>query len=406
MSDRLSKLFEKYLDNDCTQNELQEFWGIIASLPDGDLLKEELKAAWEDNLTGTVSINKKELFDKVLARAEEVSKVYKVNTVRRNWTRVAAAAAIILMFGAGTWFLFFNQAARKEIALVPQEKRFENDIEPSHQGATLTLANGTKILLDSASNGKLTQQGNTQVMKQDDQVVYQSMVNGQQTTVQYNTMTTERGKQYVLTLSDGSKAWLNAASSITYPTAFSGNERKVTVTGEVYFEVTHNANLPFVVQKNSASSADRDVNIQVLGTHFNVNAYDDETAIKITLLEGSVRVSTDHGQQSTVIKPGQQAQIENPNNPIIPKIKVQTADVDEVMAWKNGLFSFDKVDLQTVLRQLTKWYDVDVEYRGSIPKQTFGGDMQRTLSLSQVLKVLEKSEVHFKIEGKKIIVMP
>jgi len=311
------------------------------------------------------------------------------------WKRVVAAASIVLALSLGSYFLIFNKHAKRD-SIVKTE--LPADVPaPKETKAMITLANGHRVSLDSISNGTLATQGAIKVIKiESGEIVY----DGSSTsvaTVQYNTLYNPRGSRVVnLTLQDGSKVWLNAESSLKYPTAFIGTERRVEITGEAYFEVAHNSAKPFVVQKNAVS-------VKVLGTHFNVNGYDDEAELRITLLEGSVQVV--NKQSSILIKPGQQARVLNipSGNTNIKVIKVNT---DEVMAWKNGLFSFNKVDLQTVLRQLTKWYDVDVEYRGNIPTQTFGGDMERTLSLSQVLKVLEKSEVHFKIEGRKIIIMP
>jgi ferric-dicitrate binding protein FerR (iron transport regulator) len=195
-------------------------------------------------------------------------------------------------------------------------------------------------------------------------------------------------------LADGSKVWLNAESSITFPTAFIGKERNVEIKGEAYFEVAHNAQMPFNVKV-------KNMTVQVLGTHFNVNAYDDENWIKTTLLEGSIKVSK--GSDSKIIKPGEQAQTENGDNSLIA---VQAVDPDEVVAWKNGLFHFNNAGLPEVMHQLSRWYDVDVVYNGPVPKRKFGGEMQSNLKLSQVLELLEKNEVNFKIEGKKIIVMP
>lgn len=375
------------MNNDCSGQELQEFWAMIGRLPDNNFLTQELKAAWENNWNEFVSINKQELFNKVLARAKS-QKAHIIPQRRLNWTRMAAAV-IILMLGAGTYFLFFNHAPKKDLAVEPQEKRFKNDILPSHQRATLTLANGKKILLDSAGNGKLTQQGNMQVLKQGEQIVYAGETNGQ-AAVLYNTMATEKGKQYMLTLADGSKAWLNAASSITYPIAFAGNERKVTVTGEVYFEVAHNVNMPFMVQKN-------DMSVQVLGTHFNVNAYDDEMTIKTTLLEGSVRVTK--GNSSMIITPGQQARVT-----MNGELKVANVNAEKVMAWKNNLFWFDNDDIQTIMREVARWYDAEIVYEGNVTNH-YGFMLERNLPVSKLLKILELTGgVHFTIEGNKITV--
>ena len=308
--------------------------------------------------------------------------------------RSVAAAILIIMAGTGGYFAFKDKKRENEIV-----KTTAQDIKaPISNKAVITLANGKQIVLDSAGNGTLAMQGNVTLVKKDNGQIEYSASGSSLSGVGYNTLTNPRGSKVInLTLSDGSRVWLNAESSLRYPAAFSGKERTVSITGEAYFEVRHDPTRPFIVRKG-------DMQVKVLGTHFNVNAYDDETQMKITLLEGAVKVSL--GSSGKMIKPGEQAQIKNHNNSLPPEIIIRAVDVDEEVAWKNGLFYFNKVDLQTVLRQLTKWYDVDVAYQGNIPKQTFGGDMERTLSLSQVLKILEKSEVHFKIDGKKIIVMP
>jgi ferric-dicitrate binding protein FerR (iron transport regulator) len=268
-----------------------------------------------------------------------------------------------------------------------------NDVAPGGNKAILTLANGSKIILSNAKNGALTQQGNTKVVKLDDgKLAYQPDKTNAPIAVEYNTVSTPRGGQYQLTLSDGSKVWLNAESAITFPTSFTGKERKVSIKGEAYFEVAHDASKPFQVTVNG-------MEVQVLGTHFNINAYNDEGEMKTTLLEGAVKVSK--VSVSKLIIPGEQAVVSLTE----PIIVVQQADVDEAVAWKNGLFHFDNADLQQVMRQLSRWYDVDVVYIGTIPKREFAGEMQRDLRLSQVLELLEKNEVNFKIQGKKIMVL-
>jgi ferric-dicitrate binding protein FerR (iron transport regulator) len=206
-------------------------------------------------------------------------------------------------------------------------------------------------------------------------------------------MTTPKGRQFSLVLSDGSKVWLNAASSITYPISFTGKERKVSVTGEAYFEIAHNAAIPFIVESGQNS-------VKVLGTHFNINAYDDESVVSVTLLEGSVDVR--RGTVSKVIKPGQQAQINDDE-----QIKLaNNIDVEHVVAWKNGRISFQGADIGTVMRQMSRWYDVEIEYNRKM-NDLFYADISRSTMLSDVLKALElTTDVHFKIEGRKVRVVP
>lgn len=306
--------------------------------------------------------------------------------VRINWKRWVAAASILLLVGVGAYYIF-NKREKPQVAV--EQKRFKNDVEPGHEGAILTLASGQKILLDSATNGTLATQGKSSIVKETGQITYKSEGAGN---VVYNTMTTPRGRQYSLVLADGTKVWLNAESSITYPTSFTGKERKVTMTGEAYFEVAHNAGQPFVVERG-------DMNVRVLGTHFNVNAYDDEPSIRVTLLEGSVEVKR---QTSNVkIIPGEQA-VAGAKGPLVIN---RDADLDEVMAWKNGRFQFEGANIEQVMKQVARWYDVDVVYEGTPTTQHFRGGISRNVTASKVFEMLEKTEaVKFKIEGRKVTV--
>ncbi len=303
-----------------------------------------------------------------------------------NWRKIAVAASILFIVGFGIHFFIQNE---NKHSLKLASKKIE-DKAPGKTGAILTLSNGSKIVLDSVGNGLLANQSNTTVSKKNGGLVYDANNDAQ---VVYNTMTTPRAHQYHLQLSDGTKVWLNASSSITFPTSFAANERKVKITGEVYFEVAKDKSKPFRVLVN-------DMQVNVLGTHFNVNAYDDERAVNTTLLEGSVLIT--QNSKKVLLKPGQQAQ----------KFKSgvitvnDNVNIDEVIGWKNGLFYFENANLQKVLRQLSRWYDVDVVYENGVPSRSFEGEIQRDLNLSQVLRILEKNKVHFKIEGKILRVMP
>jgi len=250
------------------------------------------------------------------------------------------------------------------------------------------------MLLDSLGNGVVTTQNGTKVLLQNGQLVYKTD-NSVKTAIGYNTMTTPKGRQFQLVLPDGSKVWLNAASSIRYPTVFTGNERKVEVTGEAYFEVVKNSTSPFRVKINDEAE------VEVLGTHFNVNSYMNEESINTTLLEGSVSVKNSSGK--LILQPGQQARVAGNE-----KIKLfAEVDVEKVMAWKNGVFNFQDATLEEVMRQLERWYDIDVVYEKNIPRLEFYGKMGRDLSLAAVLRGLEKSNVHFRIEdGRKLVVLP
>lgn len=315
---------------------------------------------------------------------------------RRRYGRIiayAAAASVALIFLVG--YFYQNRTTQNRNPIQPMANTGQ-DVDPGGNRAILTLADGTKILLDSANNGAITKQGNVTVTKlKDGKIEYDfsnSSPNSTASNVAYNTISTPRGGQYQLVLADGSKVWLNAESSVTFPTAFVGKDRNVTMTGEAYFEVAHDASKPFMVTANNTE-------VKVLGTHFNINGYDGET--RTTLLEGSVAVESS-GKKSR-ITPGQQA-VTNINNNAI--VVLNDVNLEEVMAWKNGYFFFRHADVEMVMKQLSRWYDVDIIYQGDIPDRRFEGEMQRNLSLSQVLNLLGKNNIHFSIVGKKIIVSP
>ncbi len=310
------------------------------------------------------------------------------------WSRVVVAASIIGAIGIGFYLLSSaRQAKQNDIVKTEPAK----DVKaPASNRAMITLANGLLVFLDSAMNGTLAMQGNAKLMKLGSgQIVYRMETGEAVNEIKYNTLENPRGSKVVnITLADGSRIWLNAGSSVTYPVAFAGNERKVSVKGEAYFEIAHDAAKPFYVSKG-------DIEVKVLGTHFNVNAYDDESDVKVTLLEGSVKLS--NTGQTVIIKPGEQA-VASSNSPLTV---YHSPDLDKVMAWKNGLFNFEDAELKDIMRELSRWYDVEVVYEGNIPKVQFWGKIDRNTVLSSVLKGLEESGIHFRIEeGKRLIVIP
>jgi transmembrane sensor len=342
---------------------------------------------WDEGLFGNKRDLEKKMKGAIWKQTGMENPVYKM-----RWFKWAAAASVILMVYSGYLLLTKNSADTKtEAVKSPAKKILENDISPGQTGAILTLASGETIILDSAENGSLADQGNVSVIKKDGELVYRT--EGKNVEAVYNTISTPKGRQFNLVLADGSKAWLNSASSITFPTAFIGAERKIVITGEAYFEVAHNASKPFIVETGKNL-------VRVLGTHFNINAYDNEKVVSVTLLEGSVDVS--RGNVSRVIKPGQQAQINEDEEISL----LRNVDLDHVVAWKNGRISFQGADLGTVMRQMSRWYDVDIEYNSKVD-DLFYADMARSTMLSDVLKALElTTNVRFKIEGRKVIVVP
>lgn len=304
----------------------------------------------------------------------------------KRWISYAAAVIILAVAGWAVWQSTNHKQPSIPVAVTPSKV----DILPGGNKAVLKLANGQLIILDSAVNGQLAVQGNTSVVKLDNgKIAYESGASGTNE-VLYNTVSTPKGGQYTLVLGDGTQVWLNAASSITYPASFSGDTRDVQITGEAYFEVAKDQRHPFHVNFGGTT-------VEVLGTHFNVNAYADDGVSRTTLLEGSVKVVS--GTQQLLIRPAEQA-VKAGDNLTANK----NVNIEQVMAWKNGLFNFDGANLQMVLRQLERWYDVEIVYDGNVPQRKFGGEISRNLNLSEVLKVLEKVEVKFKIEGRKLIV--
>lgn len=334
---------------------------------------------------------------------------------KAQWIKwVAAAAIILLIAGATYWFTTKNTSVKP--APVATKTTTPINAEPGGNHATLTLSNGSVIVLDQAKEGDLAQQGGSRIVKSENgQLAYvPSAAAG--TSIEYNTITTPRAGQYHIILPDGTHVWLNAASSLRFPTAFSGKTREVTLSGEGYFEVTSlplspsrgGEKKPFIVVTTPSPGGQGGARIEVLGTHFNINAYQDENTIKATLLEGSVRVVS--GQwaigngQWTMLKPGQQAILSQTSTASQP-ISVQTVDVQQVIAWKNGFFEFNNMSLPAIMRQISRWYDVDVSMEASYPDERFGGRISRKLNLSNITSMLETYGVHFKMENGKLIVV-
>ncbi len=346
----------------------------------------------EDSLAEMIKLhhpeNKEAIRKSILAKLEDQLNFKVVPLYRRGFFRVAVAACIAALIIVGGYFMFFTGDKTETPPIVKA-----TDVEaPKSDKAVIQLADGKIIAVDSLTSYL---QGSVTVTRTTDgRLVYSGL--GKE--VQFNTLTNPKGSKVIdMTLADGSHIWLNAGSSITYPVAFTGYERKVSMTGEAYLEVAHNSKRPFTVSKG-------DVQVQVLGTHFNVNAYDDEANIKVTLLEGSVQVrsSSNSGAPRLRLEPGQQAVI----SPSGEGGSVRSGiDLEQVMAWKNGKFEFgESTDLKDIMRQISRWYDVEIEYENNINQQ-FGGSISRQVSIAKVLEKFELTgKVKFRIEGKKVIV--
>ena len=393
--ERLAWLLEAYCNRQTTEAEEQELFALIKenNLPEQPV-HEHIQQLIEQFDTRELipAVNWEHVYQQIQEKA--MAKEDLLATRRRiPWFRISSAAAVILLLGISA-FYYLQPGSKKNIVIQKPVQEIQTDIQPGTSGAILTLSNGKQIVLDSTGNNTLLTQGNTQLLNQQGRLSYNN--NDAATggpAVVYNTMTTTKGKQYQLQLSDGSKIWLNAASSVTYPTAFTGDERKISITGEAYFEIAHDAKRPFTVSTNG-------MEVQVLGTHFNVNAYDDEENTSTTLLEGSVKIKNQH--TASLLKPGQQLQLDREG-----KIKlVANADVQEAVAWKDGLFIMKKAGIASIMRQIARWYDVEVSYSDGIPPGRISGDIPRNMNLSKVLEVMELSGVHFTINGKKVEVKP
>jgi transmembrane sensor len=313
------------------------------------------------------------------------------------WKRYLSAAAILIFVSFSTFFFLKEQTS----IVTKDPGNAINEIRPGNNKAVLTLADGKKITLNDFGNGEIAEQQGIKVIKSADGQLIYTLSNPKDfsNSTLYNTIETPMGGQYQVNLPDGSRAWLNSGSYLRYPIKFSGKERKIEISGEVYFEVAKMEGIPFKVQAGEQT-------IEVLGTHFNVMAYTDEASINTTLVEGSVKVT--NGKKSTIIIPGQQSRLKN------GEFEVLSVDIDEAIAWKNGFFVFKNENLESMMRKISRWYDVEVVYQGNIVDKSFGGKISRSRNISEVLKILESTgSVHFEVipgssesNERRVIVMP
>ncbi len=344
-------------------------------------------AVWDDAALGSPDDKKMQLFEAIQA------KIYKPAAVTL-WPRIAVASAVLFVLAAGLYF-YNTRYSRFALNRYAGESHKANDIAPGRHGATLTLANGKKIRLSDAVNGEIAKEDGIKVTKTGNgQLVYEAgaeaMQGGNEEAHLINTLATARGETYQLRLPDGSMVWMNSASSLTYTARLNDDgKRVVRLSGEAYFEVSRDKKHPFIVRTSRQD-------VEVLGTHFNVNSYDDEGSTKTTLLEGSVRVGKN---EVVVLKPNQQA--------ILTGVKIKVKDVDPniAIAWKNGNFVFNGGTIKEIMRSLSRWYDIGVIYEGKVTGELFYADISRYKNISQVLKMLERTNaVHFKIEGRRVTV--
>lgn len=382
---RLAYLLSIYFNKTATTAEVDELMEAVEDSRHDEALKSLLAELWEQHQGDHQPISEEKGKETLIAILQQ-GRVLKPARGNRRWWPAAAAAAVFALIVGSYYWMSDQMPVNEDI----EEQSASYVIKPGGNKAVLTLADGSHIELDSSREGKLTTQGGALVVNNRSSILaYGANKNGTGELV-YNTLSTPRGGQYCLVLSDGTRVWLNANSSIRFPATFNGDRRSVSITGEAYFEVAKNKTKPFLVTAKEAT-------ISVLGTHFNIMAYEDENMMTTTLLEGAVKVSK--GDRFKILRPGVQAQIFHDET-----IKTQIVDVDEEMAWKNGWFNFNSWDIQRIMRQISRWYDIDVVYEGKVPTGHYSGIVSRENNISQVLQIMKAGGVDFKIEDRKIIV--
>lgn len=396
MEEPIRQLLNKYLQGQMTLKERLDLNRLINDPASKEELLSFISEQYSAEHALPGSLSQKE-YDAVLARvlADDLPAPMEV---RRTGFRIAYlrkwwAAASVLMITVAT--LYFWLKAPDEVKPVDVAVQSEN-IQPGKEGALLTLADGSKVSLDTLRNGVIAMQDGVTARVVDGVLQY----NGKSSGMVFNTMSTPRGRQFHLTLPDGTGVWLNAASSIRYPVAFDARERKVEVTGEVYFEVMKNKQHPFIVNVNNR------MEVEVLGTDFNINAYDNESAIAATLLSGSIKVIKSDVADQLVLKPGQQALMNNAATAQHGIQLVPDADIEKVTAWRKGLFNFRDIPFDEAMRQLQRWYDIEVVYENGVPDIELMGEMTKGVSLNGLLLGLGKLGLNYRLEGRKLIILP
>ena len=379
------KLLDKYIAGEASLEEEQRllnFYGSFQKKPKTVKATDELG----ENIFGKIQEN-----------------ISSVDEDRYNpsfyYLKSISIAAIILLFISTGLYFYSNRMISEPEQFTEIDVR--NDILPGYNKAILTLADGSKISLDDAANGLLASQGNIAITKTENgQIVYEKNNVDKSKFISHrsaiNTIQTPKGGKYQIRLPDGSKVWLNSASTLIYPTTFAGNERKVQLKGEAYFEIAPNKNVPFRVESDNQI-------VEVLGTHFNINSYDDEDYVKTTLLEGSVKVilssNPNEISKTKLLKPGEQSLTKSSQS----GIRIENADTEKAVAWKNGYFKFRNTPIKEIMREIERWYDVELIYEGKIPSDEFTGFISNDVKISAVLKIMEESGgVKFSVKGKKL----
>lgn len=385
--ERITFLLEKKFNRTATEAEMAELAQLFSQAAASDI-NASLKPLWDAYKSTLIlpSDQSDEILAKILHSQSQVYSLPQKSFSKKSWFRYAAAAVLLFVI-AGASYLFFSQNESDQ----KQTITYKGDVAPGKDGAKLTLSDGRVVLIDSIQDGLVAIDQQVKIFKIDGKLQYA----GNPDELLYNTITTERGRQWSAILPDGTVAWLNAASSLRYPLKFSSHERVVEMKGEAAFQVVHNAAQPFRVKVGKQV-------IEDIGTEFNVKAYDDESDVKTTLIEGSASITT--LTDKTVIEAGQLSIVNNVTQQNI----IAAGNIDEVMSWRKGLFSFRDADIQTVMKDISRWYNVEVRYEGIIPViKDFSGKMGRGLTLTQTMKALSTLRVHFRIEeDKRIVIMP
>lgn len=393
-TEQLHILFQKYLDQTCSPDEMKQLLDELSAAEGQDELLEALVSpVLEDQFEAPMDAESKRKLDagfqRILAKRAVPQKRQAI--LKQFYFRWAAAAAVFFIAFCTAVFYFYPQTLVETQFTAKHEKS-----KPTTDKAMLTLADGTVINLEQAANGKINNKNGVVVTKTTDgRLVYEAKAGQANSAIAFNTLVTPRGGQYKIILPDGSAIWLNAASSLRFPTHFSGKERRVELNGEGYFEIAKNAAQPFIVTA-------RGQEVTVLGTHFNINAYNENSLIKTTLLEGAVKVSKD--QAGCLLVPGEEAALNTSDNTISV---AKNVDVNAVVAWKDGLFRFEATDIREVMQEVARWYDVDVRYKGDFTDVVLTGWFSRGDDVKKTLKLLKGTEqVDFIMNGKTVTVIP
>lgn len=388
---RLEELLKKYYDNTATEWEKAEFFSLVLRSDREELAVLISQTAVSADLDGSALEDRKvnKIIHSILRHNSQPhvpAKVYRLPIIKTTWFRYCAGLALLLV-GLGVYFVLTRSHKPASDSLVNNLPAIQHDVLPGGDRAVLTLSTGQRVILDSSAS-TIISDGNTPIEISNGHLIYKNT--GTSAT---NTMRTPKGGQYKLTLADGTRVWLNAASSITFPTVFKGNSREVSVSGEVFFEVAKDPEAPFIVDVNSIAK------VQVLGTSFNINAYIGDSLVRTTLIEGAVRVNA--SGKSHRLQPAQQSVLSF-NGQLSINSSVNT---EKVIAWKNGVFNFDGSELKEVMRQLERWYDIKVEYVGQPPALKFVGELPRDLTLSQVIETLREIGIKFQLVGRTLKVV-